>query len=99
MIETERYDVVIYEKVTRKIDAIIGRDMRSWDGETGTGRNTAEMRMQTGLERVNELFGVSMVPAGKYQKGDVLREKLRRTGRRDPLKVLTAAQMLKAYHD
>jgi len=43
--------------------------------------------------------GVSMVPAGKYQKGDVLHEKLRRTGRRDPLKVLTAAQMLKAYHD
>jgi len=40
-----------------------------------------------------------MVPAGKYQKGDVLHEKLRRTGRRDPLKVLTAAQMLKAYHD
>lgn len=72
MTETaERYDVVIYEKATRKIDAIIGRDMRSWDG-TGTGRNTAEMRVQTGQERINEHYAVSMVPAGKYQKGDVL---------------------------
>lgn len=68
----QRYDVVIYEKATRKIDAIIGRDMRSWDGETGTGRNTAETRMQTGQERINELYDVAMVPAGKYQKGDAL---------------------------
>lgn len=67
----ELYDVVIYEKATRKIEAIIGRDLRSWDG-TGTGRNTAEMRMQTGQERINELYGVAMVPAGKHQKGDVL---------------------------
>ena len=72
MTETaELYDVVIYEKATRKIDTFIGRGMRSWDG-TGSGRNTAEMRMQTGQERINELYDVSMVPAGKYQKDDVL---------------------------
>lgn len=65
------YDVVIYEKSTRKIDAIIGRDMRSFDG-TGSGRNTAELRMQTGQERINEHYDVAMVPVGKYKKGDVL---------------------------
>lgn len=65
------YDVVIYEKATRKIDAIIGKDMKNWDG-TGSGRNTAELRVQTGQERINEHFGCEMFPAGKYQKGDIL---------------------------
>lgn len=65
------YDVVIYEKATGKIDAIIGTNMRRWDG-TGTGRNTAELRVQTGEERINENYGCKMVVAGKYQKGDVL---------------------------
>lgn len=68
----ELYDVVIYEKVTRKIDAIIGTNMRSWDG-TGSGRNTAEMRVQTGQERINEHYRCEMVDTGKYQKGDVLK--------------------------
>lgn len=65
------YDVVIYEKSTRLIDAIIGREMKSWDG-TGSGRNTAEMRVQTGQERINDRYDCVMVEAGKYQKGDVL---------------------------
>jgi len=67
----QRYDVVIYEKATRKIDAIIGKNMKSWDG-TGNGRNTAELRIQTGLERINDRYECVMVEAGKYQKGDVL---------------------------
>lgn len=72
MTQTEKlYDVVIYEKDTRKIDAIIGRDMKSWDG-TGSGRNTAELRVQTGQERINEYYDCEMVEAGKYEKGDVL---------------------------
>lgn len=65
------YDVVIYEKATRKIDAIIGTNMRCWDG-IGHGRNTAELRVQTGQERINEHFECEMVEAGKYQEGDVL---------------------------
>jgi hypothetical protein len=67
----DRYDVVIYEKSTRKIDAIIGRGMKSFDG-SGNGRNTAELRVQTGQERINDRFECEMVKAGKYQKGDVL---------------------------
>lgn len=70
--ETEElYDVVIYDKATRNIDAIIGSSMRSWDGR-GTGRNTAELRVQTGQERINEHYDCVMVEAGKYKKGDVL---------------------------
>lgn len=67
----ELYDVVIYEKATRKIDAVIGENMRSWDGR-GHGRNTAELRVQTGQDRINDRFECEMVKAGKYQKGDVL---------------------------
>ena len=67
----ELYDVVIYEKATRKIDAIIGTNMKIWDGN-GSSRNTAELRVQTGKERINEHYGCEMFPAGKYQKGDVL---------------------------
>lgn len=67
----ELYDVVIYEKATRKIDAVIGTKMKSWDGNGG-GRNTAELRMQTGQEQINERYDCIMVEAGKYQKGDVL---------------------------
>lgn len=64
----ELYDVVIYEKATRKIDAIIGTGMKSWDG-TGSGRNTAELRVQTGQERINDRYECEMVAAGKYQEG------------------------------
>lgn len=70
--QTEKlYDVVIFEKATRKIDAIIGTKMKSWDG-TGSGRNTAELRVQTGRERINEQYDCIMVEAGKHQKDDVL---------------------------
>ena len=67
----ELYDVVIYEKATRKINAIIGTNMKSWDGN-GSGRNTAELRAQTGQERISERYDCEMVAAGKYQNGDVL---------------------------
>lgn len=67
----KRYDVVIYEKATRKIDAIIGTNMKSYNGE-GSSRNTAELRVQTGMGRINEYFNCAMVEAGKFKKGDVL---------------------------
>lgn len=70
--ETEQlFDVVIYEKDTRKVDAIIGASMKLWDG-SGTGRNTAELRVQTGKERINDLYDCKMVEAGQYSKGDTL---------------------------
>lgn len=65
------YDVVIYDKATRRIDTIIGKNMPSWDGE-GSDRNTAELRVQTGQERINEHFECEMVEAGKYKKYDAL---------------------------
>lgn len=67
----ELFDVVIYEKATRKIATIIGTNMRSWDG-TGSGRNTAEIRVQTGEERINERYSCEAVAAGIYKKGDVI---------------------------
>ena len=71
--ETEQlYDVVIYEIATGKIDAVIGKDMKSWDG-VGSGRSTAEMRMQTGQERINDRFDCVMVSAGTLQRGDTLK--------------------------
>lgn len=65
------YDVVIFDKETRVIDAIIGERMRRHDG-TGRGRNTAELRQQTGLERVNDRYDVEIVETGKFKKGDTL---------------------------
>ena len=71
MTTEKRYDVVIYEKSTHRIDAVIGRNMRSFDGE-GSGRGTAELRVQTGKERINEHYDCVMVVAGKYERGDAL---------------------------
>ena len=61
------FDVVIYETATRKIDALIGKNMCLWDG-TGSGRNTADLRKQTGQERINDKFDVAIVIAGKYKQ-------------------------------
>jgi hypothetical protein len=68
---TTLWDVVIFEKTTRKIDAIIGKRMRRYDG-TGSGHNTADLRAQTGMERINDHFDVRIVKADKWKKGDVL---------------------------
>lgn len=72
------YDVVIYEIATRRIDAVIGVDMRGWDGN-GSGRGTAELRQQTGRERVNDRYEVAIVPAKDFRTaylrvGEVLPE-------------------------
>lgn len=64
------YDVIIYEIATGKIESVIGRSMKSWDG-TGSGRNTAELRVETGQERINNRFDCVMVPTGKLQRGDI----------------------------
>ena len=79
--ETEQlYDVVIYEIATRKIDAIIGKSMKRWNG-TGSGRNTAEFRQQTAEERINDRYAVEIVEADKFHKGDLLpNEKSSATG-------------------
>lgn len=65
------FDVVIYEKSTRCIACVIGQSMRSWDG-SGSDRNTAELRVQSGRERINYRYECEMVPAGKFKEGDKL---------------------------
>lgn len=65
------YDVVIYEKSTRKIVSMIGTNMKRFGG-AGTGRHTAELRVQSGQGRINENYECEMVEAGKFKKGDVL---------------------------
>lgn len=69
--DDQLWDVVIYEMATGTIDAIIGTNMRRWDGE-GSGRNTADLRLETGLERINEHYDCLIVEAGKYKKGDAI---------------------------
>ena len=65
------FDVVIYEKATRRIDSVIGKNMRRW-GANGSGRNTADLRQQTGREKINDRYECEIVEAGKYREGDVL---------------------------
>lgn len=67
----ERFDVVIFHKETRKIESIVGRDMRRWDG-TGSGRNTVELREETARERINGRYDVAAVLTGKFNEGDIL---------------------------
>lgn len=63
------YDVFIYEAATGKIESVIGQSLKSWDGAESE-RNTAELRVQTGQERINDRFRCEMFEVGKYQKGD-----------------------------
>jgi hypothetical protein len=64
-------DVLIYEIKTRKVAAIIGKNLPRWSGE-GAGRNTAELRLQTGKQRINDNYDCMIVKAGTFQEGDVL---------------------------
>ncbi len=67
----DRYDVIVYENATKTVVSIIGKNMPLWDG-VGTGRNTADLRLQTGWERVDPLrFTCEIVKSDKYKVGDV----------------------------
>ena len=63
------YDVVIYEKETKRIDTIAGAGL-----EMCGVRNSVEVRVATILPRINDRYDVTSVPAGKYVKGQVLEE-------------------------
>lgn len=67
MPEDQRFDVVIYEIKTRKVESIAGRDMK----ESGSF-HTVDKRLATVSERLNEHYDCMAVPAGKYNKGDIL---------------------------
>jgi len=61
------YDVVIYEIATRKISAIVGRNLK----ESGHS-HSVESRLEVVLPRLNEHYDAIEVEPGKYKKGDVL---------------------------
>lgn len=65
------YDVVIIDKETRAVSAVIGTNMKEWDGE-GSPRHTVEQRVETGLSRINEHYDCIKVEAGKFKEGDVV---------------------------
>jgi len=65
----KRYDVVIFEIATRKIDTIAGTDLP----ESGSF-HTVDKRIDTVLPRLNDAYNVVAVEAGKYRKGDILNE-------------------------
>ena len=69
--QTEQlFDVVIYEISTGKIETFAGKDLPSEQGRHGF--HTVEKRQKTVETRINDHYDVMVVPAGKYQKGDVL---------------------------
>lgn len=61
------YDVVVYERKTNKVDAVVGNNMQ-YSG----GYHNAEQRLMTINSRMNERYSASIVPAGRYKKGDIL---------------------------
>lgn len=61
------FDVVIYERDSRKVESIIGRDMRM-----DTGFHNANRLLGTAQERINDRYDAMIVPAGLYAVGDVV---------------------------
>lgn len=65
--ESKRWDVFIYEYATRKIESVAGTNLP----ESGSF-HTVGKRVDTVCGRLNDAFGVIAVPAGQFNKGDVL---------------------------
>ena len=65
------YDVVIAECETRKVVSIIGKAMRR-EG----AHNSAERRLETAYERINDRHFAEIVEAGRFKEGDVLPEEI-----------------------
>ena len=64
----DRFDVVVYNYETRVIERIVGKSMPLNSGSF----YTAEKRLETMLERLNEKYNAHIVPAGVYRVGDTL---------------------------
>jgi hypothetical protein len=67
---TKRFDVVIYNIESRKIVAIIGRDL-----PRSEGFHNAEKRLETAFQRINDDYSAAIVKSKKYNEGDTLIEK------------------------
>lgn len=69
MASEQRYDVVVFEVDTGKIDQIAGTDMPLTSGSF----HTAIKRRNAVLERINDLYDVAIVRAGSHVKGGNLK--------------------------
>jgi hypothetical protein len=65
----ERYDVIIYEIESGRVDTIAGKDMPLDSGSF----HTAEKRLETVLPRLNGHYNAAIVPAGVYSVGKTYR--------------------------
>jgi len=63
----KKYDVVIYELATGKIESIPGKAM-----QMDKGFYNAEKRLGTVCSRLNEHYSAVIVNAGNYKKDDIL---------------------------
>lgn len=61
-----KYDVIIYNVETRKIDSVPGVDMN-----LDSGFYNANKRLETVLGRINEQYDAEIVESGKYKEGDI----------------------------
>lgn len=66
--QEERFDVVIYEVATDKIDTIIGHNMPLDSGSF----HTARKREAAGWTRINDRYAIAVVPHGIYTTGAVI---------------------------
>ena len=66
---SQKFDVVVYEMRSRKVESVIGKNMPRSKGSF----HTAEKRLDTAFSRINlERYSACIVEAGKYSVGDVL---------------------------
>jgi len=66
--QTEKlWDVVIVEIATGKVESFAGKAM-----QRSTGYYNAEKRHETVLGRINDRFTARIVPADKWDIGDVI---------------------------
>lgn len=65
------FDVIIYKIDTREVSTIVGKAMRR-----DSGFYNAEKRAETALMRVNDRYGVEIVPTGLVDTGDVLPQEI-----------------------
>lgn len=63
---SELFDVVIYEIDSRKVVTIVGR------GLTEKGFHSVDRRIETVNQRLNEAYDVVSVPAGFCKEGYIL---------------------------
>lgn len=68
MSDANLFDVVIANCESRKIVAVVGKNLR----RGGPGLNTAERRVDTAESRINDEHFAEIVQAGKFKEGDVL---------------------------